>query len=206
MQRPCAANPAIASLLQSTPPAGGVAEIGPVRLSHINDQFTMKTKTTVVSIALSLAVMLAFTGSGQSQEKNALSREEVLKQMQGTWVCVAEGVGGKALTKAEVKLKNRRLTIFDAKFRMTRVMNEKRGTYEGLFDAKPAVPFGEFDFIGKGPAGNYIERIGIYQLDGDTFRLCYGDPNSKNPERPSTLETAPGGGRECFEFKRQKEQ
>ena len=164
----------------------------------------MKTKTTVTSIALSLAVMLAFVESGQSQEKDAPSREAVLKQMQGTWVCVAEGVGGKALTKAEITLKKRRLTIVGAKFRMTRVMNDKRGTYEGLFDANPAVPFGEFDFIGKGPAGNYIERIGIYQLDGDTFRLYYGDPK-KNPERPSKLETAPGGDREYFEFKREKE-
>jgi uncharacterized protein (TIGR03067 family) len=164
----------------------------------------MKTKITVTSIALSLAVMLAFAQSGTSAEKNSPSREEVLKQMQGTWVCIAEGVGGKALTKADVEFRKRRLTIFGNRFRMTRVINEKRGTYEGLFDIQPAVPFGEFDFIGKGPVGQYIERIGIYQLDGDTFRLHYGDPK-KNPARPSNLETAPGGDREYFEFKREKE-
>jgi uncharacterized protein (TIGR03067 family) len=165
----------------------------------------MKIKTTVTSIALSLAVLLAFAQSGMSQAKDAPSREEVFNQLQGTWVCVAEGVGGKALTRAEIKSKNRRLTIVDGKFKMTRVVNEKRGTYQGLFDVKPALPFGEFDFIGKGPAGQYIERIGIYQLDGDTFRLCYGDPNGKNPERPNELEATPGGSREYFEFKREIE-
>jgi uncharacterized protein (TIGR03067 family) len=165
----------------------------------------MKTKTTVTWIALSLAVMLAFAVGGASAEKDAPSREGVLKQMQGTWVCVAEVIGGKALTKADIQSKDRRLTILGNKFTMTRVVNEKIGRYEGLFDVNTGVPVGLFDFIGKGPARQYIERIGIYQLDGDTFRLCYGDPNGKNPSRPSNLETAPGDGREYFEFQREKE-
>ena len=177
---------------------GRVAE----RCSHINKVITMRTKTTVTSIAL--AVMLAFVVSGQGQEKDAPSRETVLKQLQGTWVGVAEGVGGRALTPAEVKTKDRRLTIFGSKFAMTRVINEKRGRYEGLFDIQATVPFGEFDFIGKGPAGQYIERSGIYQLNGDTFRLYYGDPK-KNPGRPSEMEKAPGGDREYFEFKRENQ-
>ena len=161
---------------------------------------------TAYLAAFLLGLTLVFPNHGSAQQKVLPSQEEALKQLQGSWVCIAEEVGGKALTKDEIKVKNRRVTIAENKFNMSRVNNNSLGKWDGRIEVKPAKPFNEFNFYGKGHDGKYIERIGIYELQGDTFRLCYGSPSHKtHPERPTKFETEAGAGRELFVFKRDKE-
>jgi uncharacterized protein (TIGR03067 family) len=40
---------------------------------------------------------------------------------------------------------------------------------------------------------------GIYQLSGDTFRLCFAFPSAT---RPTSFETSPGSGRTLFVYRR----
>jgi uncharacterized protein (TIGR03067 family) len=59
----------------------------------------------------------------------------------------------------------------------------------------------EFDqrFTG-GTIGPWIAK-GIYKFDGDTFTLCYGDPNVA---RPNEFTTHPGDGRKMQVYRRVK--
>ena len=44
-------------------------------------------------------------------------------------------------------------------------------------------------------------QLGIYELDGDTFKSCFGKPGA---ERPTDFTTKPGDGRTFSVWKREK--
>jgi uncharacterized protein (TIGR03067 family) len=46
------------------------------------------------------------------------------------------------------------------------------------------------------------KQLGIYELDGDTFKSCFGAPES---ERPADFTSKPGDGRTLSVWKRQKQ-
>jgi uncharacterized protein (TIGR03067 family) len=70
---------------------------------------------------------------------------------------------------------------------MERVHNDKIGTYKGNFDIDPAKK--SFDWVGKGPRGNAVEWIGIYDIEGDSLKICYRYNNDGNAKRPKDFTT-----------------
>jgi uncharacterized protein (TIGR03067 family) len=164
----------------------------------------MKSNIRLSSPIIVLTALLALCSMTFAEQKNALSKEQTLEKLQGDWICIAQELAGKDMSASDVKLMNRRLTVKGTKLVMSRVMKEAFGKYEGRFDVNPTVTPCELDLTGKNPSGAYIEKIGIYELNGDTLRLCWGDPKV-NSKRPEKFETAPGAGREYFTFKRDKE-
>lgn len=151
----------------------------------------------ILLIVCILAVFKSF-----AEQANSTPNEQ--KALEGHWVCVGQELGGQALSKAEIKVMNRRLNINGTKFEMIRVWKNAFGNYEGRFSIDAGKNPKEFNFTGKGPGGSYIERIGIYELQADTFRLCWRDPKA-DAQRPTKFETAPKAGIEYFTFKRDAE-
>jgi uncharacterized protein (TIGR03067 family) len=55
-----------------------------------------------------------------------------------------------------------------------------RGTANGQFHLNPQANPKEFDWEGTGTKGNHHKWVGIYDLEGNRFRLCYrGDARTK---------------------------
>ncbi len=79
----------------------------------------------------------------------------------------------------------RRITISGDNFVMSRIREGKNGVYVGNIKIDQAAR--TFDFHGKGPLGGHQWFKGIYELDGDTLRMCYVYNASETSERPRSL-------------------
>lgn len=107
--------------------------------------------------------------------------------LRGEWSSVGEEVDGKAWDEPMVKSTNRRVTIRDNALTMTRTISGNFGTYRGEFQVNESSH--TFDFTGKGPNGADVAFRGIYDLDGDTLRLCYKYVKGPQTARPTQFRT-----------------
>jgi uncharacterized protein (TIGR03067 family) len=108
-----------------------------------------------------------------------------LRSMEGTWSFHSLEVDGAALSAS--MLTNSSLLIDGDRFRM----ESPEATYEGIFtiDVEQVPHHINIDFIEGPEAGNRCE--GLFELDGDRFRLCLGLVGSRRPEH---FVTSPGSG------------
>lgn len=127
---------------------------------------------------------------------------ETLKAMQGTWICVSSEEGGTKFNAAAVKEQDRQVVIEGNNFALTRTYAGNRGTFVGKFEVNAKL--GLFDFVGKGPGGKHQETTGIFEVNGDTLKLCYRHNVSGKAQRPEEFKsdgTQPDTS-VFFEFKR----
>lgn len=137
-----------------------------------------------------LEVATAIVASRLPDEDPAKTAAD-LKALQGSWIGVAEtGADGKVLDERIISERDRRITISRSNLTMWRTLDNKRLSFEGKFDI--ASTTGHFDFIGKGPNGEVSEWIGLYQLQGDTLKLCYNFKTAKSSVRPTNFVPAEG--------------
>src|SRR5262245_62611975 len=143
---------------------------------------------------LGVIVLLALAAAARPQDDAA---KKDLKQMEGTWTIVAAEIDGKKLTeedkKAEVKLtvKDANFTIhFGEKQVATGTIKLNAGKTPRQIDAIAAD--GEF----KGKA-----MPGIYEVKGDTMRVCFAQPGK---DRPTEFRSKEGSGHMLFSYKRIK--
>jgi uncharacterized protein (TIGR03067 family) len=101
---------------------------------------------------------------------------ERLRSMEGTWAFRSLEVDGTAVPSST--LAGSSLLIDGDRFRMA----SPEATYEGIFtiDVEQAPHQIDIDFVEGPEAGNRCE--GLFELDGDRFRLCLGLVGSKRPE------------------------
>src|SRR5215471_17812360 len=122
-------------------------------------------KTPILLFLLSVAMLL--TSFGQVKSEDA-------KHIQGTWALVKAELGGQ-LMKDDVWTKIT-LKLNSGKYELT-AENTDKGTYTIDPSAKPKT----LDITGtEGPnVGKTIPAI--YELDGDTLRVCYGLGGAPRP-------------------------
>ncbi|MEZ5404369.1 MAG: TIGR03067 domain-containing protein [Bryobacteraceae bacterium] len=108
-----------------------------------------------------------------------------LRAMEGTWAFRSLEVDGGAVPAA--MLSASRLLIDGDRFRM----ESPEATYEGLFtiDVEAAPPRIDIDFHEGPESGNRCE--GLFELEGDRFRICLALAGS---QRPEAFATSPGSG------------
>ena len=140
-----------------------------------------------VIAALSL---LLLAGAPQDQAKKDLQR------LQGTWIMVALEVDGKLV--GEDKLKDTTLVIKGNKY-ITRVRERE---IETTFTLDPSKKPKAIDMVFAD--GDKKDKVlkGIYEIDGDTLRICRG--LSPEGDRPAQFGTWPDTGIFVVTWKRQK--
>ncbi|HKD09303.1 MAG TPA: TIGR03067 domain-containing protein [Bryobacteraceae bacterium] len=105
-----------------------------------------------------------------------------LKKLQGEWSIQALEVDGQSFSPLGSKI-----AIGGEGF----TTNGMGAVYEGRVELRPRKRPKEFDFVfTKGPEkGN--RSLGIYELDGDVWRICF---TMRGGDRPKAFATKPGSG------------
>lgn len=128
----------------------------------------------------------------------AAREDDVKKELEkytGSWTAVSVEHDGKKLSEDDVKTV--KLTVKGEKYTY-RIRDQ---VIEGTHTVSPGKKPKQIDAVrSKGPdAGKSLK--GIYELDDDTFKVCFA-PVGK--DRPADFETKEGDGRRLMTFKRQK--
>jgi uncharacterized protein (TIGR03067 family) len=101
--------------------------------------------------------------------------------LQGEWLMVSEEANGVTVSITQ----ERRIIITGDDFVMSGTPDGRHPTYVGKIKINEATR--TFDFDGKGPFGTTQVFKGIYELDGDTLRMCYAYIDEKAFERPTRI-------------------
>jgi uncharacterized protein (TIGR03067 family) len=128
-----------------------------------------------------------------AQADDAKGEQEKLK---GTWTLVAAERGGQ---KAEEdRIKDIKLTVAGDKI----TLKTPNGDNVSTFKLDPAKKPKAIDIIPTDGPNKGKPRPGIYELDGDTLKLCYNaEPDQ---DRPTEFATKPGARQMLMILKRDK--
>jgi len=119
-----------------------------------------------------------------------------LKKVEGTWVLVSGEDDGKKLSGES--LKNARLTFEGDKHTVKVGDTTFTGTHKLDSTKKPkTIDISDTDGPFKGKT-----VLGIYELDGNEFRLCYAPPGK---DRPKDFSAKAGTGNRFHVWKREKQ-
>jgi uncharacterized protein (TIGR03067 family) len=117
--------------------------------------------------------------------------EEDLKMIEGAWIPVVAELGGKPLP--EEYLKDTKLVLTDGRYTY---MNDQ-GTYKLI----PAEKLKAMDITGAEGPNQGKTLLAIYELTGDTLRICY---DLEGKTRPSEFATKTGTQQLLVSYKRAK--
>ena len=135
-------------------------------------------KTRLLTIA-AVGLLLAAAAPKEDDAKKELEK------WQGTWTLVGAEEKGEKLSDDKLKQTPVTLTIKDDKF--TIKIGDQ--SLEGTFKIDPAKKPKEYEAKATTPDGKVEESKGIYEIEGDTLKVCF---TSADKERPKEFKTAPG--------------
>jgi uncharacterized protein (TIGR03067 family) len=118
------------------------------------------------------------------QAADALLKAELAK-LKGSWRAVRGELSG------EPRKESFLLTFSDAIWTKT----GEKSTETGVYHINPSASPKQIDFLRQEGKKKWL--LGIYTLEGDTLKFCYG------PERPSALATKSGQKALLLEFRRE---
>ena len=132
----------------------------------------------IVKLLLLLSVgCLAFTPLNHNK-----AAEDDVKMIEGTWIPVSAELGGQKLP--ESMLKDAKLTLTDGNY----TYQIDQGTYKLIPAAGPKAPKAMDIISVKGP--NHGKTfLAIYELAGDTLKICY---DLEGKTRPNEFTTKAG--------------
>jgi len=119
-------------------------------------------------------------------DHDALARD--MKAFQGEWEAVEAEFGGKPLDRISVRKLNRLIRINGNSFHEERLHDGKTVGVDGKFELTPETK--AFDFVGKVTGtNNAFEYVGLYELNGDTLKLCCRANEDGNASRPKQFKS-----------------
>jgi uncharacterized protein (TIGR03067 family) len=137
-----------------------------------------------------LGAMIVSFALGADDAKDA----KELEPLQGDWQLVSATRNGKAMPDDMVKAT--RCTVKGNKFTITR---EGKAVEDGTLKLDGAKKPKEIDMnVGNADA----QALGIYELDKDNFKLCYGRPGK---DRPKEFAAKEGDAQSLSVWKRRKD-
>ncbi len=129
-------------------------------------------KRLIASASVLGIVALVCAAARAADEPKADAVKAELKRFEGTWKFVSMEINGKAVPAAN--LEDSKLIFEGDRFRSTSEEQNK-----GTFAVDPTVTPKTID-IAVGEGGK-IKILGIYQLEGDTYKICSALPGKPRP-------------------------
>ena len=143
-------------------------------------------------------LLLVLSASLLAPAQDTKKDKKDLDSIQGTWQVVASEFGGQKAPKEALEQAKLRLTLKGNKFVYT--SGDKKLT-EGTFEIDPTKKPRTLDARGTDPTGKEVATTGIYELNGDTMRVCFV---LKGEKRPEAFVSRPGSKVAIIEYKRVK--
>ena len=146
-----------------------------------------------VPFILTLALGLGLVVRASAAEIKVSGKDHADKLL-GTWVIVSGEEDGKP--SPPEKIKGSQMTVDKKSIKLTDKDDKQLWILDYKLDAskKPA----EIDMtVAEGPGAGKSSQ-GIYELDGDALKLCYGLPGA---DRPKDFKTKEGAKENCFTLK-----
>ena len=144
-------------------------------------------KWFLVCSVLALASIASTTA--MAVDKEAVKKD--MEQLQGEWSMLMPDGSGKTISDSKRVCKGDETTVTFG----GRLMMKARFTIDPSKKPK-TIDYQMIDGPTKGK-----KQLGIYELNGDTVKFCFGSPGS---ERPSDFTSKPGDGRTLSVWKREK--
>ena len=142
-----------------------------------------------VTVALTGAVFLVVAGGGSDAKKE-------MARLEGEWSMVSGEIEGKALPPELVKDGKR-----VAKDGEVTITIGGQVFLKAQFTIDPSKKPRTIDYTMTGGFTKGQKQRGIYDLDGDTVKFCFGSPGK---ERPTEFTARPGSGWTLSVWKRDK--
>ena len=140
---------------------------------------------------LLLVLAVGFLVAADEPKDDAVKKE--WKALHGNWTVVSIEVNGTKVPEDKIggrdaAFKDKQYSIHD--FRLTVKIDPTK---------KPKT----IDMDGKDGNGKPLSMMGIYDLDGDTLKICFAKPGTK--DRPGQFKTRPNTGESLIVYKRRLE-
>jgi uncharacterized protein (TIGR03067 family) len=153
-----------------------------------------------------LELVIKIGGEGEPDKASGTDAEEAiakaLKELQGEWLMTAGEENGQQFERADVKRQNRRLLIKGKTLTMERLKGSV-AKWTGKFTINPET--NDFDWVGTNSQGAENKWVGIYEVDGDTLKLCFRfniDGQAKRPTKFSSGDFEKPNATAFYTFKR----
>jgi uncharacterized protein (TIGR03067 family) len=155
----------------------------------------MRRHAVAVVAVVSLMCGVGLSGAADEAKEEAVKKE--LQAFQGTWRLISRELDGKKASEEELK---DRVVVFDAAGKVSARHGDKI-TFEAAWKIDPTKKPKAVDSTSTLGENKGKTNLGIYELEGDTLRVCLG-PIGK--ERPTEFSSKPGSGNRLFRLEREK--
>jgi uncharacterized protein (TIGR03067 family) len=153
-----------------------------------------KFGVAVLAIVSVFAAVRSQAADGEAKEE-AVAKD--LEAFKGTWRLIAKEENGKKFSEEEIKDV---IATNDGAGKVS-VRHGDKVMGEATVKLNPTTKPKTIDFTFTEGEQKGKTRPGIYEIDGDTFRVCVARPGD---ERPAEFSAKAGSGRTLVVYKRQK--
>ena len=147
-----------------------------------------------ISIALIVWLAALTISPAWADESEAVKKD--LAQLQGEWVMVSGSADGQPMPD-EMRKQMRRSCKGDE----TTTTMAGRLYFKAKISLAPSKQPKTIDYQMTEGFTKGQSQLGIYEVEGDTFKACFGKPGA---ERPTDFTSKPGDGRTLSVWKRDK--
>jgi len=154
-------------------------------------------KHAVIFAVLSLFVRVGLPVAAGDAKEDAVKKD--LAALKGTWTAVSAERDGKKLTDEQLKGVT---LVYDGAGRAS-VKKADQLLFDGTIKIDPAKKPKTLDATQTSEGENKGKTfLGIYEIEGDTLRICSAEPAGK--DRPAEFSSKPGSGFFLRVYKREK--
>jgi uncharacterized protein (TIGR03067 family) len=122
-----------------------------------------------------IVLFLATAGLALAADAKDDAKKE-LEKLQGTWVMVSSERGGKKMSEDEVKAFQR--TVKGDEYI---VLHNGETLVKGTFTIDPTKKPKTIDALRSEGENKDTPMRGIYEIDGDTYKVCFAPPGMERP-------------------------
>ena len=148
-----------------------------------------------IRIALLISLAAAAISSAWAEENEAVKKD--LAQLHGEWSMVSGSADGQPMPDLLLKQMKRVCKGDEATITMGGQIYIKAKITIDPSKKPKTIDYQMTDGFTKGK-----KQLGIYEVEGDSFKSCFGKPGA---ERPTDFTSQPGDGRTLSVWKREKQ-